>query len=397
MTMATKTKVFEEYVREYLTADKTGKGKLLDHVCFVTKLHRKAAIRKFRNLQCRDSRKEEQRGRSLFYTPDATAALKDVWRAGNEVCGELLYPMIEEYVAILRRDRMWRHSSQATEKLLWMSEGTLKRRVGKFQKARRRKNGLSTTRPSHLKQTVPIFTGPWKDKPPGYGQIDTVLHSNSASGDAVYTVNYTDAATLLVIPRAQWNKGQAATRQSMQTIKEAMPFPWLGVHPDTGSEFINQFVIAWCLESHTELSRSRPNRKNDNMYVEERNGHVIRKTVGYLPLTCPEAVAVLNSVYDALTPYLLHFVASRRMTGKERRNSKYVRRYEQRAKTPYQRIIEHAGVSEAVKTALRKEHGRLNPLILKQTIEQRLRTLYDVQKRYGKSQNQSRVLGNSLF
>ena len=64
----------------------------------------------------------------------------------------------------------------------------------------------------------------------------------------------------------------------MKKIKEIMPFPWLGAHPDTGSEFINHFVVNWCKEVKIDFSRSRPNRKNDNMYVEERNGHVIRKT-----------------------------------------------------------------------------------------------------------------------
>ena len=173
---------------------------------------------------------------------------------------------------------MWRHQDETTDKLLGMSEATVKRRVGTFLKARRRKKGLTVTRPSHLKRIVPIFTGPWDDKPPGWGQIDTVLHSNSSSGDAVYTLNYTNAATLLVIPRAQWNKGQEATREGMKKIKEIMPFPWLGAHPDTGSEFINHFVVNWCKEVKIDFSRSRPNRKNDNMYVEERNGHVIRKT-----------------------------------------------------------------------------------------------------------------------
>jgi len=381
--MATKTKVFQEYVAEYLKADKDRKGEILTHVCFVTKLHRKAAIRKFRRLQMHDSGIAERRGRSAFYTTDVTAAVKDIWEAGNEVCGELLYPMIREYVEILQRDGMWQHTAEVTEKLLFMSEGTVKRRVAHFQKARRLRKGISATRPSHLKQIVPIFTGPWKDKPPGFSQIDTVLHSDSASGNAVYTLNYTDAATLLVVPRAQWNKSQEATQESMRAIKERLPFPWLGAHPDTGSEFINRFVLDWCGKERIELSRSRPNRKNDNMYVEERNGHVIRRFIGYLPLTCREAVDALNAVYDVLTPYLMHFIAVRRSTGKEKILSKYRRTYEKRPRTPYQRILEHPAVSDAIKERLQREHACVNPLVLKKEIEKRLQHLYHVQKRFG--------------
>lgn len=387
MTTKTKTTIFEEYKTQYFKADKQEKGQILKHVCFVTKMHKKAAIRKFGVIQRKDPWKsqEDKRGRELFYTPDVTTALKEVWEVGNEVCGELLHPMIHEYIEILIRDKMWHYKDETTDKLLFMSKATVKRRVGTFLKARRRKKGLTVTRPSHLKRIVPIFTGPWNDKPPGWGQIDTVLHSNTSSGDAVYTLNYTDAATLLVIPRAQWNKGQEATRESMKKIKVIMPFPWLGAHPDTGSEFINHFVVNWCKDEKIDFSRSRPNRKNDNMYVEERNGHVIRKTVGYITLNCWEAVGALNELYDVLTPYLVHFVAVRRMIEKEKIGSRYRRVYEKIAKTPYQRILEHSAVDSQIKEKLRHEHAKLNPLVLKREIEKRIRKVYDIQKRHGHS------------
>lgn len=381
--METRNDIFKEHLPTYLKANKQVKGELLKHVCVVTGMHRKAVIRKFRVVQMRTAGRPERRGRREQYGADVTLALKTIWQAGNEVCGELLYPMINEYVSILTRDKLWSHTKSTTGKLLLMSMATVKRRIRNFQRIKRGNKGISDTKPSHLKQLVPIFTGPWKDKPPGFGQIDTVRHSNSASGDAVYTLNYTDTATLVVIPKAQFNKGQLATKTSMQAIKAYMPFPWLGAHPDTGTEFINHMVINWCAEEKIEYTRSRPNHSNDNMHVEERNGHVIRRTVGYIPLTCREAVDALNKLYDVLTPYLLHFVAVRRMTSKERVGSKYRRIYEKEAKTPYRRILEHAGVSKEVKTRLTAEHITLNPLLLKREIDSRLKTLYTTQKRYG--------------
>ncbi len=133
-----------------------------------------------------------------------------------------------------------------------------------------------------------------------------------------------------------------------------------------------------------KMMRTDETCDNDNMYVEERNGHAIRKTVGYITLNCPEAVDALNAVYDILNPYLLHFVAVRRMTSKEKLSSRYKRTYEKIAKTPYQRILEHKTVSDQVKIKLKEEHGKLNPLILKQEIDRRLKTLYAVQRRFGK-------------
>ena len=255
MTMETKNNIFEEYLGEYLKAGKDKKTKILNHVCFVTKMHRKAAIRKFRDLQLHDPYKEEKRGRSEYYGLDVTVALKAVWEAGNEVCGELLFPVINEYIDILVRDKLWSHGDTATSKLRAMKLATVKRRVGNFLKARGKRSGVSATRPSHLKHIIPTFNGPWKELPPGNGQIDTVLHNNTLLGDAVYTLNYTDSATCLCVPRAQWNKGQEATLESMKEIKQRLPYLWLMAHPDTGSEFINYLAKDWFEQNDIKFTR----------------------------------------------------------------------------------------------------------------------------------------------
>jgi hypothetical protein len=383
MTMQTITDIFKEYLERYLKADKSGKSIILNHVCFVTKMHRKASVRKFKRLQFRDPYVNEHRGRSEYYGPDVTIALKDLWEAGNEVCGELLFPVINEYIDILIRDKKWKHGDDTTSKLRAMKLCTIKRRVSNFIKARGRRGGISATRASHLKNIIPTFSGPWKDLPPGNGQIDTVIHKDSLLGDAVYTLNYTDSATCLTIPRAQWNKGQVATLENMKEIKKRLPFPWLLAHPDSGSEFINFLVNDWFLENKIKYVRSRSGRKNDNMYVEERNGHVIRKMVGYINLDCREVVEPLNEYYDIMTLYLMHFVTVRRMLGKEKVFSKYKRIYEKVPKTPYQRIIEHPSVTKEVKEKLKQEHLKLNPLVLKNEMVKRLKKVYDIQRQFG--------------
>jgi hypothetical protein len=288
-----------------------------------------------------------------------------------------------EYIDILIKDDLWKHGDLVTGKLRAMKLPTVKRRVAKFIKARGKRSGISATRPSQIKGMIPTFQGPWKELPPGNGQIDTVLHKDTALGDAVYTLNYVDSATCLDIPRAQWNKGQEATLESIKEIQKRLPFPWLLAHPDSGSEFINYLAKSWFEENNIKYVRSRPGRKNDNMYVEERNGHVVRRMIGYINLTCRETVDVLNSYYDVLTPYLLHFIPSRRMLGKEKDGSKYKRVYEKYPRTPYQRILEHPAISSEVKEKLKKEHAQLNPQTLKKEMAKRLKKVYDIQQRFG--------------
>lgn len=389
MNMETKQAVFERYREEYFKARKQPRKRktltsIIDTIISVTGLSRKTVIRTFHRLQMRDPAHSEGRGRHVYYTPDTTAALKDIWEVGSEVCGELLHPMVAEYVSILDRDNMWKHSDIATGKLLAMRMGTMKNRIGSFIKIRRKGRGISATSPSQLKHIIPIFHGDWSLKPPGTGQIDTVVHcGHSLKGDMAFTLNYTDISTLWCLLRAQWNKGQLATQSSLATIKDILPWMMIEVHPDTGSEFINWLMKEWCDTNNITMTRSRPNHSNDNMHVEERNGHIVRKWIGYQRLDCVEAVEALNDVYAVLCPYLNHFVASRRVIEKYEVNGKWKKKYEPVAKTPYQRVLENEYIAEEVKVVLRHEHATLNPLTMLKEIERSKKVLYDTQRKYG--------------
>lgn len=383
MNMATKKNIFEEKLAEWLKAngDKKQRGEIARHICFVTGMHPKSISRRFKKLQLRDPAHEETRGRPVYYTPDVTAALKDVWEVGDQACGEDLHPMIGEYVASITACNEWPHSDETTGKLLAMSERTVKRRVVAFGRTRGLRKGMSTTKPSDLRYIIPIFKGPWKDLPPGHGQLDTVAHCDSTvSGDYAFTVNYTDAATYWVIPRAQWNKGQEATLENMRTIRDMLPVRWCEGHPDSGGEFINWVAREWFEQECIVLSRSEPNRKNDNMYVEERNGHVVRRFLGWQRLDNPKVIPLMNELYDLLAVYLNHFKAVKRIESKDKVDSKYVRKYEKKAQTPYQRMLEHERVPEAVKETLRTEHAKHNPLLLKRKIDTLVEKIFTVQK-----------------
>ena len=131
-----------------------------------------------------------------------------------------------------------------------------------------------------------------------------------------------------------------------------------------------------------ELTRSRPNRKNDTCFVEERNGHIVRKWIGYTRFEHQEIVDTLNKLYDILTPYLNHFVASRCVTAQERIGAKWRVTREAVARTPYERVIARNDVSAKAKAALKAWHEELNPLVLKREIDRRLDRVFGVHKRH---------------
>lgn len=154
------------------------------------------------------------------------------------------------------------------------------------------------------------------------------------------------------------------------------------MHPDTGSEFINWNVKSWCDTEGIEMTRSEPGKKNDNMYVEERNGHVVRKYLGYRRFDCPEVVPLMNDFWRVADLYQNHFKAVRRQTEKVRIGAKYVRKYEKVAKTPYQRMLDHPAVDEAIKEKLKAEHATLNPLVLKREMDRVLTLVHNQQTRH---------------
>lgn len=383
--MATKKDIYKEHLSAWLKVrgNRKKRGEITDHLCFITGMHRNSVPRKFRALQMRDSARIEQRGRAVYYDAAVTAALRDVWEAGDEACGELLHPQLGEYVDILLRDGIWKHSDEATAKLRAISEHTVRRRIANFDKSRGFGKGLSSTKPSALKSIIPIFKGPWRHLPPGHEQIDTVAHcGDTLLGDLIYSLSVIDAATYWINVRAQWNKGQEATTIGLSSIFDTLPFRWIEAHPDTGGEFINWHCKAWCDKKKIHMSRSEPSKKNDNMYVEERNGHVVRRYLGYRRFDCPRVVPLMNDFYRVLGLYLNHFKAVRRQLSKERVGSKYVRKYEKVAKTPYQRVLEHPAVEIIVKEKLKQEHATLNPLLLKREMDRLLEVLNNQQSRH---------------
>lgn len=385
MTMKTKEEIFKKYITEYIKVNRKRKNEILDTVCEVTDIHRKSAIRKFKSLQLDDGSGHKKRGRKKLYSKKSFDALETIWTTLGGLCGELIHPVIFEMTERFEQQGEWWHDLEATEQVKQMSLSTVKRYCSKLFKENRTTKGKSSTKPAHIKSIIPIFKGPWDDKPPGYGQIDTVVHcGNTLSGSMVYSVNYTDVATSWVVLAAQWNKSQESTLNSLIRMKSKLPFPVLGMHPDSGSEFVNFHLKAWCVKEDIELTRSRPSHSNDNAYVEQKNGHVIRRFLGYERFDTEEIAMTINCFYDELELHINHFVPTRKCIEKIRVGSKYRRKYDI-AKTPYKRVMENTKISEEKKLKLKAIHEKLNPVKLKIKIEKEIKKIQRIQRRSNKN------------
>lgn len=373
--METKQEIFKAKLGEYLKASRQEKGRILDAVCSITKIHRKAAIRRFKTLRIKDKNRKDRRGRPRVYTKTVTAALKEVWECANQICAERLHPAIAEYVAVLKRDNMWGYDEHTTALLLHMSMGTVKNQIDPFPRIRS-KRGRGTTKPSHLKEIIPIRRGPWENPDPGFGEVDTVAHCGSSLiGDYACTVQYTDVSTIWTCLSSQWNKGESATVQSIERVEKRLPFRLKGIDPDSGSEFINWNLKGWCDTRDITMTRTRPYMKNDHARIEQKNYTNVREFIGFVRIDNPAVIDMMNELYGVLEDYINFFLPSVKCIAKIKIGSRYVRQYD-KAQTAFRRVLNHPLIANNIKEKLQEKYATLNPRILKQKSDRLIRKIY---------------------
>jgi hypothetical protein len=184
----------------------------------------------------------------------------------------------------------------------------------------------------------------------------------------------TDIATGWTECVALRNRGQQAVFQALVQARGRLPFPLRGIDSDNGSEFINAHLLRSCQDQELTFTRSRPYKKNDQAYVEQKNWSIVRQLVGYERYESLSAYEALQALYEIVRLYVNFFQPSMKLLTKEREGSKVKKTYDP-AKTPYQRVLDAAQVSEEVKASLRQQYVTLNPVALLRHM-QRLQAMF---------------------
>lgn len=360
-----------ELARDYGKASKKQKSEMLAHVVAVTGYTRSAAARALRSAVSSPGRgstkRRAKRGRK--YGPDVIKVLRRIWAILDFLSGKRLAPFLPEIVPILERHGEISVDDDVRAKLMTISASTIDRAL----KADRQKfalKGRSGTKPgSLLKSQIPIRTfSEWDDARPGFIEIDLVEHNGgNPRGEFACTLDAVDIATRWTETRAVRNKAQRWVFEALMNIIECMPFALKGIDSDNGSEFINNHFIRFCRANSVTFTRSRPNKKNDSCYVEQKNWSLVRVTVGYARYDTQEQTDLLNRLYAVLRLYSNYFQPVMTLASKERNGSKVTRRYDE-AKTPYQRAMLHPEIPDTAKEMLKAEYRKLNPASLKRQI-----------------------------
>jgi hypothetical protein len=314
--------------------------------------------------------RSKKTGRPEKYHKAFVDVLKAIWELFDFQCGKLLSPLLKGMNSFLIPEFNLNEELQTL--LQSVSPATIDRKL-KQEKQRYRLKGISTTKPgSLLKSQIPVRVCFDRDeKRPGFFEADTVSHCGArACGQFCQTLTLTDVGSGWTEERALLNNAHRWVKEQIALTRENLPFPMLGIDSDNGGEFINHQLLHWCVMSGVKFTRSRPYRKNDNCFVEQKNGDVVRKTVGYARFEGQNAFNALSEVYRYLNPLLNYFYPTLRLIAKDKLPSgRYKKIYEKDPKTPYQRLLESPHLSDECKEELRLRKTALNPVVLEHALD----------------------------
>ena len=364
ISMGARREVVSAVMERYRSAKRAEKGRILDALCATTGWHRKHAVRALRQRETVGSGEvEAPRERKRRYGATIKDAMTALWEASDRVCGKRLKVMIPILLPALEQHGRLQLGPADRHRVLAISAATIDRLLvdGKIAASggRRRRAGFY----SAIRHEVPIRTfNDWNSPPPGFCEVDMVAHGGtSVAGSFIQTLTMVDVAT-------GWTECLPLVTREGSLVVEAINraqrlFPWLlrGVDFDNDSAFMNDVVVPWCREQKLEVTRSRAYKKNDQAFVEQKNGAVVRRLMGYGRFDGVETARVMGRLYAAARLYVNFFQPSFKLKEKRREGAKVIKLYHSPS-TPYERALAHPKVTAAVKKRLRDQYRSLDPV-----------------------------------
>jgi hypothetical protein len=347
--------------RRYRSASAKQKRRILDEFIATTGYHEKSAIRV---LNAEPSIKHPQtRNRPSLYDEAARAALIVLWEASDRICGKRLKALLPILLPALERHGHLKPDATIRSKILAMSAATIDRLLRAPRTATRSKKARRMV--PEPRRRVPLRTfADWNEPLAGSMEMDTVAHCGEANrGSYINSLVLTDVASGWTEAAALVVRESTLVVETLERIRLGLPFALRALDVDNGSEFVNDKLIEYCLSHGIELTRSRPYRKNDQAWIEQKNGAVVRKLLGYRRFEGIAAAKAITRLYGASRLFVNFFQPSFKLAAKHRDGAQVSRRYHP-PQTPCERLLQAESIPEGAKAKLREVAGALDPLKL---------------------------------
>lgn len=371
-------KVIRVTQRRYQDASREGKHQILDELEPLLGLHRKSIIR----LLAGDGlRHPSQVGRSRSYSAELDDALRIISEAHNHLCAELLQPNLVAMAHVLAEHQELSLTEPLRQELEKISVSTLGRYLARLRQDEPRHSRRSSAATSHARSVVPMGRIPWDEPLPGHCEADLVFHCGyEVRGEFVYTLDMIDVRTGWVELAALLGRSDRVMVDAFTRCEQRMPFPLLEVHTDNGAEFFTAAVQRYWHE-HVQaprLSRGRPYRKNDNRFVEHRNGALVRHWIGHDRLDTAQQTIALNRIYTLLCRYHNFCQPIMRLKEKKETAEGKIKRIHDTACTPYERLKATGVLTPDQITAWDELGSQINPRALRKQIKEEIDALFQL-------------------
>lgn len=381
MSIDERRKYLKLMAPRYGCAGRAERTRLLSEMVAITGLHRKSLLRLLHGPTLERASKRPRK-RSSRYGAAVSAVVRVVWESRDYLCAERLTPSLLQMAQHLAEFGEVQLSPEIEAALGSISRATVQRLLQRF---RREGPRLPRRRPQPanvLLRDVPMERLSWAITQPGTVEVDLVHHCGTIpEGQYLHTLQMVDIATGWSERVAVLGRSQAAMVAGFERVQRRVPFTITHLHPDNGSEFFNHHLVRYYGEEMTDLrlSRSRPFHKNDNRFVEQKNSTLVRAYFGFERIDTPRQCIAVNAIYDQLWVYYNLFQPVLHLVGKDMKNGKVHRRWDQ-ARTPYQRLLESGVLVPEQETRLAELYRHTNPRQLRTQIYQALCQLPDLRR-----------------
>ena len=188
-------------------------------------------------------------------------------------------------------------------------------------------------------------------------------------GSFVYSLVATDVCTGWTEAVPLLAREQSLVVAGLEAIARQLPFPVLGIDSDNDSMFINDILTKYCADRRIEFTRSRAYRKNDQTWIKQKNGAVIRRFLDHERYSGQVAGQTIAHLHGVVRLYVNYFQPSFKLLEKTRHASAVIKRYSPPT-TPCDRVIRHEAVSVEAKAALSERRAALDPVALLHAIRE---------------------------
>ena len=369
MTIGERRKYLGRMQGRYLKADGRGRGVLLSEMEAVTGLHRKSLVRLLRAGGL--TRRARQKHRGRVYGIGVDDVVRVVWESLDYICAERLKPALLATAQLLVRHGELRClTDELAAQLGRISIATIQRRLTRLAQDTPRLPRKGPAQANRVAREIPMRRIRWEETEPGHFETDLVHHSGPVTiGDYVHTLQMVDVASGWSGRAAVLGRSQRAMEGGFERIRSRLPMPVVEVHPDNGSEFMNDHVVRYWKElaPGVSLSRSRPYQKNDNRFVEQKNDTLVRAYFGHSRLDTVEQAEAMNALYDQMGVYYNLFQPVLHLVEKTAAGTRVRRKWDE-AKTPFERLVATGVLTPERHAALEALRDGTNPRALRREI-----------------------------